>query len=176
MRQKVTSREQILQVALQIALREGIDKVNIRKLARECQIAIGSMYNYYSNKDALIKAVAETFWETILKDQEMLYRKGMTFTMFLEQYYQFLYGRLSRYDSGWLSSMNGRIPQKKEAVALLRKVLENDSKINPSIWNMELNQEAFVDYVFSNLIALLQTGESNCRFFLYLLEHLLYDE
>ena len=41
---------------------------------------------------------------------------------------------------------------------------------------MELNQEAFVDYVFSNLIALLQTGESNCRFFLYLLEHLLYDE
>lgn len=176
MRQKVTSKEQILEVALDIAVREGIDEVNIRKLAKECRIAIGSMYNYYSNKDALIRAVAETFWSAILKDQERLYHSGMGFTMFLEQYYSFLYSRLSKYDNGWLAKMNGRIPQKKEAIQLLHTVLLADGKVKHSIWNMELNQDAFVDYVFSNLIALLQAGENNCRFFLYLLEHLLYDE
>ena len=72
MRQKVTSREQIREAALAIAVREGIDHVSIRKLASACDMAVGSMYNYYPDKDALIEAVAETFWGTIMKDQEKL--------------------------------------------------------------------------------------------------------
>ena len=35
--------------------------------------------------------------------------------------------------------------------------------------------DAFVEYVFVNLMALLQACEKHCRFFLFLLEHLLYD-
>ena len=65
--------------------------------------------------------------------------------------------------------------QGKAAIALLREALAQDPRVNPTIWNMELNQDAFVEYVFVNLMALLQAGENNCRFFLFLLEHLLYD-
>ena len=174
MRKKVTSKEQILEAAMQIAVQEGVDHVSIRKIANACGIGVGSMYNYYPDKEAVISAVAERFWDKILGDQEKVYRRGMGFTSFLEQYYGFLYGRLSDYDKSWLEQMNGRT-KRKEAVQLLREVLEEDTKVNPSIWNMELNQDAFAEYVFVNLMALLQAGESNCRFFIFLLEHLLYD-
>lgn len=174
MRQKSTSREEIEKAALEIAVRDGIDQVSVRKLARACGIAVGSMYNYYPDKDALIDAVAETFWENIMQDQEKLYRRGMGFTAFLEQYYSFLYSRLLRYDKSWLVQMNSRKPKMKEAMELFRQVLEDDARVNPAIWNMELNQESFLKYVFVNLTALLQAGEKNCRFFIYLLEHLLY--
>jgi len=67
------------------------------------------------------------------------------------------------------------VPSGRRRIQLLREVLDQDERINPSIWNMELNQDAFVEYVFVNLMALLQAGENNCRFFIFLLEHLLYD-
>lgn len=174
MRQKVTSREQILEAAMDIAIREGVDHVSIRKLANSCGIAVGSMYNYYPDKEALIAEVAEKFWDRILENQQMVYRRGMHFTMFLEQYYGFLFGRLSNYDKSWLTQMNG-CTKRDEAIWLLHEVLKEDYRVNPSIWNMELNQDAFVEYVFVNLMALLQAGENNCRFFIFLLEHLLYE-
>jgi AcrR family transcriptional regulator len=174
MRQKVTSREQILEAAMEIAIREGVDHVSIRKLANACGIGVGSMYNYYPDKEALIAAVSEQFWDQILENQEMVYRSGMGFTLFLEQYYGLLYGRLSRYDKSWLAEMGGRT-KREEMLSLLHAVLGEDTRVNPAIWNMELNQDAFCEYVFVNLMALLQAGENNCRFFIFLLEHLLYD-
>ena len=54
-------------------------------------------------------------------------------------------------------------------------VLEEDDRVIGSIWNMELNQNAFCEYVLNNIVALIRNGESNCRFFILLLEHLLYD-
>lgn len=175
MRKKCTSKEEIRAAALAIAVRDGIDKVSIRKLADACGIAVGSMYNYYPNKDVLIDEVADAFWSDIMRDQDKLYRPGVDFTHFLEQYYSFLYSRLQRYDRSWIAQMNSRPPRTDDALQLLWRVLDEDKRVNPAIWNMELNQEAFLKYIFVNLIALLQAGERNCRFFIYLLEHLLYD-
>ena len=69
MRKKITSREKILDAAMEIAIREGVDHVSIRKLAKSCGIGLGSMYNYYPDKENLIRAVSETFWDRILTDQ-----------------------------------------------------------------------------------------------------------
>ena len=94
-------------------------------------------------------------------------------TTFLEQYYSFLYGRLYTHDISWLSAMDAGT--KEQAHKLFLKVLEEDDRVIGSIWNMELNQNAFCEYVLNNIVALIRNGESNCRFFILLLEHLLYD-
>lgn len=172
MNHHVTTKEEILEKALDIAMKEGIDKVSMRKLSGACGIAIGSVYNYYANKDALILAVSEHFWTHLLQDQEKLFQRGIGFTAFLEQYYIFLYGRLAQYDSSWLGSMDDIT--RKKAEALLYQVLSEDSRVDWSIWNMELNQEAFCEYVLISILALLQAGENNCRFLIFLLDHLLY--
>ena len=173
MKQKVTTREAILEHALAIAKREGLDQVSIRKLAKECGIAVGSMYNYYPDKQTLINAVSQDFWSTLIKDQDRLYREGMGFTFFLDQYYMFLYAKLSDYDRSWLKEMDQGT--KNQTVLLFKSVLDNDDRVNQSIWNMELNQDIFCNYVLTNIIALLRAGGNDCRFFVFLLEHLLYD-
>ena len=67
--------------------------------------------------------------------------------------------------------MNDR---RKKAEALLYQVLSEDPRVHWSIWTMELNQEAFCEYVLISILALLQAGENNCRFLIFLLDHLLY--
>lgn len=173
MNKRVTSTDKILETALLIAKKDGVDKLSIRKLASACDIAIGSVYNYFPDKDTLVTAIAETFWNHIFLDQDRLYRHGMGFTQFLEWYYSYLYAKMSPYDNSWVRELEGKIPMEK-TIALLMQVLEDDDKINRSIWNMEFEPENFCRYVFTNIMALLQAGEQNCRFFIYLLENLLY--
>lgn len=173
MNRRITSQEKILETALEIAKRDGVDKLSIRKLASACNIAIGSIYNYFPDKEALITAMAEEFWNVIFEDQDKLYRSEMGFTVFLEQYYGFLYVKMSPFDGSWVKEMDGKIP-KKAAIALLHKALIEDRKVNGSIWNMEFHPDSFCEYVFTNIMALLQSGEYNCRFLIFLLENLLY--
>ena len=47
MKQKVTTREAILEHALAIAKREGLDQVSIRKLAKECGTLTLRCLGYY---------------------------------------------------------------------------------------------------------------------------------
>ncbi|MBE5888968.1 MAG: TetR/AcrR family transcriptional regulator [Lachnospiraceae bacterium] len=175
MNKRCTTTDIILEQALQIAKKEGIDKLSIRKIASACGIAIGSVYNYYPDKDALVTAVAESFWNNIFSDQEKLYRTNMRFTRFLEQYYSYLYAKMSPYDRSWVRDLEGKIPM-QETMKLFQKVLKEDERVNPSIWNMEFLPEIFCQYVFKNIMALLQSGETNCRFFIYLLDNLLYEK
>ena len=175
MNKRVTSSEVILEKALLIAKKEGVDKLSIRKLAAACDIAVGSVYNYYPDKDALVTAVAEVFWNRIFSDQDRLYRHGMGFTQFLEWYYSYLYAKMSPYDSSWVRELEGKIPM-EHTIELFMQILRDDKKINNSIWNMEFQPENFCKYVFRNIMALLQSGEANCRFIIYLLENLLYEK
>lgn len=175
MNKRVTSTDIILEKALLIAKKEGVDKLSIRKLATACGIAVGSVYNYYPDKDALITALADTFWKNIFSDQNRLYHHGMGFTQFLEWYYSYIFAKMTPYDSSWVKELEGKIP-KESTIALFMEILKEDTKVNNAIWNMEFQQEAFCEYVFTNVMALLQSGEANCRFFIYLLENLLYKE
>lgn len=174
MNHRVTSTDFILEKALLIAKREGVDKLSIRKIAASCGIAVGSVYNYYPDKEALVTAMAEVFWNNIFSDQERLYHHGMRFTQFLEWHYSYLHAKMSPYDSSWIRDLEGKIP-KDTTVTLLMQVLNEDENVNHSIWDEEFQPDNFCEYVFTNIMALLQSGESNCRFFIYLLEHLLYE-
>nr|WP_302695454.1 helix-turn-helix domain-containing protein [uncultured Blautia sp.] len=58
----VTSREAILAVSRKLIQTQGWGAVNIRAVARDCNISIGSVYNYFSSKTDLISAVVESVW------------------------------------------------------------------------------------------------------------------
>ena len=46
--------EQIIMQAEKLLVQEGPEKISIRSVAKACGIAIGTIYNYYPTKDALI--------------------------------------------------------------------------------------------------------------------------
>ena len=58
----VTSREQILDAAKEIAALEGATQISIRGVAKACGVSVGSIYNYFPTKSELVIAVIEDFW------------------------------------------------------------------------------------------------------------------
>src|SRR5215203_4668865 len=55
MRTRDTKKEKLVkQKAIELLLKEGFDGFSMQKLARACDISVGTLYIYYKNKDDLI--------------------------------------------------------------------------------------------------------------------------
>ena len=61
----VTSKEEILRISRELIQTQGWKAINIRAVAKECNISIGSIYNYFHNKSDLIVATVESVWQDI---------------------------------------------------------------------------------------------------------------
>ena len=61
----VTSKEEIMRVCRKIVSERGISALNMRVVAKECGIALGTLYNYYSDKDDLLIATIKSVWKDI---------------------------------------------------------------------------------------------------------------
>lgn len=58
----VTSKEEILNTSRALIQREGWSAVNIRSVAAACGVSVGSIYNYFDSKAALLGATVESVW------------------------------------------------------------------------------------------------------------------
>ena len=56
----VTSKEEILRTSRELIRREGWSAVNIRSVAAACGVSVGSIYNYFESKSALVGAAVES--------------------------------------------------------------------------------------------------------------------
>ena len=61
----ITSRENILETCKKIVSNKGLTAINMRLVAKECNIALGSIYYYFPSKDDLLIAIIESVWEDI---------------------------------------------------------------------------------------------------------------
>ena len=65
MNTNATSREAILQACRRIVAEEGVQALSMRRVAEACGIALGTLYNYYADKNALVLATVESIWREI---------------------------------------------------------------------------------------------------------------
>ena len=61
----VTSREDILKTSRELIQRQGWSAINIRSVAAACGVSVGSIYNYFDSKAALVSATIESVWSEI---------------------------------------------------------------------------------------------------------------
>ena len=61
----VTSKEEILKASRELIQRQGWSVINIRSVAAACGVSVGSIYNYFDSKTALVCAVVESIWHEI---------------------------------------------------------------------------------------------------------------
>ena len=66
----VTSKETILNVSRELIQKQGFPAVNIRAVAKACNISVGSIYNYFNSKTDLIAATVESVWCDIFRFPE----------------------------------------------------------------------------------------------------------
>lgn len=56
--------ENILSAARRLVAEQGYAAVTMRAIAKECGIAVGTFYNYYPSKDAMLAACLLHDWQT----------------------------------------------------------------------------------------------------------------
>ena len=56
-------RQTLIKKAIELSRTGGLSGLKLRDLARECNIALGTLYNYYPTKDSLVLDVVQQFWQ-----------------------------------------------------------------------------------------------------------------
>lgn len=90
-----TSREKIMSVSRKIVSEKGLPALNMRALAKECGIALGTLYNYYSDKDELVVDAIESVWQDILEKSAS--DSGVSFSQYITQTYAHIIKKLKDY-------------------------------------------------------------------------------
>ena len=175
MKKSATSREDLLKIAKDIASREGIGSLNIRRLASESGIAIGTVYNYYPSKGDVIGAVIEDFWRNVFHGSHFDVDSD-DFIGSCHDIYLRLRENLKNFREEFLKEMEAlsQTDQKRgkelEAFYLehmkegLLSILERDWRVDDGIWNETFTRRQFISFAFSNLVLLLKEKEDPTYF------------
>lgn len=183
MNKTVTSREQLLAAAQEIAYSAGLSQVSIRAVAAKCGVAVGSIYNYFPTKADLIAAVIEGFWRQTAHRAVCAPRPSEPFPDYVGRLYGALRAMLADFQAGWLSqiaALGEKERQKGRALEancfahlkhnLLRALEQHTDR--PSA-GPAAQTELLVDFTFRNMLDLLRAGSPDCGYLCAVLRALL---
>lgn len=162
----VTSKEEILRISRELIRREGWSAVNIRSVAAACGVSVGSIYNYFESKSALVGAAVESVWCEIFQRPE----DGAVFQD-TQACVAWLYGRMEygcRQYPGFftLHSLGFMGEDKADGKRRMQQtwqhileglcaVLRRDEGIRPDAFTEQFTPEKFADILFSLMLSAL---------------------
>jgi AcrR family transcriptional regulator len=74
------TKEKILQKAIELFNREGVEQVTTLSISKEMGISLGNLHYHYPNRDALIVAIVDRFLSDMeILSQELIHGKSETF-------------------------------------------------------------------------------------------------
>lgn len=185
MKPVIISQEAILDTCRKLVTTEGLPAINMRSVAKTCGVAVGSLYNYFPSKDALLQATVRSVWMDIFSGSG----DTMACKSFLE-YLQWMFARMqwacTQYP-GFLtlhavsftekSRMQGRQEMEQYFAHLkagMLSILENDPNVRPDAFGETLSRGELVDLSFSTLVWLFLQGKSSCDAFFEMIRRAIY--
>ena len=162
----VTSKEEILKTSRELIRQQGWSAVNIRSVAAACGVSVGSIYNYFDSKAALVADTVESVWCEIFHRPE-----DRTVFQDTQACVTWLYGRMEygckEYpDFFTLHSLGFMREDKPDGKRRMQEtwrhildglcsVLKRDSKIRPDAFTEQFTAEKFADVLFSLMLSAL---------------------
>ncbi|WP_205410129.1 TetR/AcrR family transcriptional regulator [Clostridium sp. BL8] len=178
-------REKILSSAKDIAFKEGITKVDIRSVAKNCGIASGTVYNYFASKGDLLAAIIEEFWEDAFKNIDWKSFAHNDFYTNLERVYNVLNEYLNKFKENWLEELSilkthekklGKEKQNAYFKVIINRIvtmMDMDDTIRNYPWSDEISKEIMAEFIFDNMLIRLRKGESDINFFIVIIKKIL---
>ena len=177
----------ILAASKEIASDKGFRAINIRAVASKAGISIGSVYNYFPDKSALLQATISDIW------CDVFHRTGQCTA--LSSFHDCLLWLIvsidkcscqypdlfSSHAACFQETDNLQESREKMQKYLehihneMKLILQKDKKIKAGIFSETFTEDAFIDFVFSNIISGLSGRDKSCSFLLTLTDKLLYD-
>lgn len=162
----VTSKEDILKTSRELIQREGWSAVNIRSVAAACGVSVGSIYNYFDSKSALVGATVESVWCEIFhrpKDGAVFQDTQSCITWLYErmEYGCKQYpGFFTLHSLGFIGEdkSDGRRKMQQtwqHILEGLHSVLQQDTKVRPDAFTEQFTAEKFAALLFSLMLSAL---------------------
>lgn len=183
----VTSREAILQACRHIVAEEGIRALNIRSVASQCHIALGTLYHYYADKDSLMLATVESIWKGIFHTGRPA-QPGCSFPDYIAEMYERIRTGAQAYP-GFLAAHSVCVAGKRrdEAKSMMERtfqhmkavmlgVLQGDPSVSAAIFSASFTRENLIDLVLDQLLVLLVQGQADCNILLEVIRRVIYAE
>lgn len=179
----ITSKENILEAAKDMILAGKENSLNMRAVAKNCDIAVGSIYNYFPTKADLVIAVIAEIWKEIFHSFSIEETKD-DFLILVEdiadsirrgkEIYPGFFRKHASYieDKGKGSSvMDAYFKHIEEA---LYHTLLNDKKIRKDIWKDDFTAKDFASFVFRCLRTDFMQEQDNSEFLKQLIVRIVY--
>lgn len=162
----VTSKEEILKTSRELIRQRGCSAVNIRSVAAACGVSVGSIYNYFESKAALMGATVESVWCEIFHRPEDGRVFQDTQACVTWMYQRMEYGCEQYpgfFDLHSLGFVGEDKPDGKRRMLQtwqhilegLQSVLERDAKVRPDAFNGQFTAEKFAGVLFSLMLSAL---------------------
>ena len=162
----ITSKADILQASRELIRQKGWSAVNIRSVAAACGVSVGSIYNYFDSKSALVGAVVESVWHEIFHRPEGGAAFPDTQTCVAWMYGRMEYGHeqfpgfFTLHALGFLGEdrADGKRRMQRtwqHILDELRDVLKRDPGVRPDTFTQTFTAETFADILFSLMLSAL---------------------
>lgn len=162
----VTSKEEILKTSRELIRREGWSAVNIRSVAAECGVSVGSIYNYFDSKADLVGATVESVWCEIFHrpEDEAVFQNTQACITWLYQRMEYgcqqYPGFFTLHSLGFMGEDKsaGRKKMQQTWQRILDglcSVLQRDAGVRPGAFSEQFTAEKFADLLFSLMLSAL---------------------
>ncbi|MGM9567790.1 MAG: TetR/AcrR family transcriptional regulator [Clostridia bacterium] len=180
-----TSKETILDVCRRIVADKGLSALNMRTVAKESHIALGTLYNYYADKDELLLATVESVWKDIFHVEGKC-EAEVSFPEYIGRLFDSVREGAGAYpDFLAVHSVPMARAQKGRAKNTMEQyfehiksgmlgVLRADPKVSPDAFSSTLTEAALIDFVFDQMLLMLSRGETSSVVLVEILSRVLY--
>ena len=181
----ITSKEAILAASKQIAAREGLANLSIREISKQCGIAVGSVYNYFPSKDAIIAETIGAIWDELIA-QAQVFSGNCSFVAAVEQFFFMAKKGTEKYPNfltmhsrsfHLAGKDHGKVKMTAYFTSVSERliaVLKADSGVSPQAFGPTFDQASFVGFVLKSMLALLQSQSDDCRVLTHMISRTIY--
>lgn len=169
----ITSRESILNVSRELVRTQGWKAVNIRTVAGESGVSVGTIYNYFNTKSDLTAATVESIWHDIFHYPQSP-NSFDSFIACIQWVFDCMEKGNHKYpDFFTLHSLSFLGEEKSNGKHLMLQswdhikngfsiALANDKNIRSNVFDECFTEEQFIDIIFSLVISALLQQKYDC--------------
>ncbi len=177
-------REALLESAAAILAEDGPQGLNIRRVAARCGVSVGTVYNFFENKEALALAVTQQFWERLFASMPGSGGGQPDLLRHIHIIYEGLRESLRPWGAEEIRKLlpgDGqgtglplcRRPPFDQVTEGLERLLLADPHIPEGIWDDVLTPSRTAEWIFDHLLILLLRREDSPEFLVSLLRRAL---
>nr|WP_270941766.1 TetR/AcrR family transcriptional regulator [Romboutsia lituseburensis] len=175
----------MFKVSKEIAYREGISGINMRKVASQCELSLGTIYNYYTTKVDIIFDIIEDLWNECFDEIDKIYNSKEGFFKQTEFLYFHTLQYLSKFENNWIKDLiiltsNDKEKAKERECELVEKftqILKHLIEINKKDLNIEVfnkfSEDKILEFISYEFFIMLKRLENDYSFFDYTLKKIL---